>query len=174
MSRRTRTNAFVLLGYVVVAFAYFGWRLVPHPGRYILGAGLDPQIFIWAFAWWPHAVANLQNPFYTHEVYAPVRDQPRLDDDRARPRVRLLAADAPVRARRLLQRGGACWRRLCRPGPAFLLCRHLTEALWPSLVGGYLFGFSSYELGEELGHLGMTSVFLVPLVALAHRPVPRG
>ena len=49
---------------------------------------------------------------------------------------------------------------------AFLLCRHLTRSFWPSLAGGYLFGFSSYMLGHELAHLQLTSVFLVPLVAL--------
>ena len=32
---------------------------------------------------------------------------------------------------------------------AFLLCRYLTRPLWPSLVGGYLFGFSSYVLGAR-------------------------
>ena len=49
---------------------------------------------------------------------------------------------------------------------AFLLCRHLTRSYWPSLAGGYLFGFSSYELGQLQGHLHMSSVFLVPLAAL--------
>ena len=49
---------------------------------------------------------------------------------------------------------------------AFLLCRHLTGSFWPSFAGGYLFGFSSYMLGQELGHLHMTAVFLVPLAAL--------
>jgi hypothetical protein len=33
-------------------------------------------------------------------------------------------------------------------------------------VGGYLFGFSSYELGEEVGHPHVTAVFLLPLVVL--------
>src|SRR5215475_10703883 len=49
---------------------------------------------------------------------------------------------------------------------AFLLCRHLTRSLWPSLVGGYLFGFSSYMIGQIEGHMHMTSVFLLPLIAL--------
>jgi hypothetical protein len=49
---------------------------------------------------------------------------------------------------------------------AFLLCRHLTRRLWPSLAGGYLFGFSSYMLGQEQGHMQVSSVFLVPLAAL--------
>ena len=49
---------------------------------------------------------------------------------------------------------------------AFLLCRQLTRSFWPSLAGGYLFGFLSYMLGHELAHLQLTSVFLVPLAAL--------
>ena len=48
----------------------------------------------------------------------------------------------------------------------FLLCRHLTRSTWSSLIGGYLFGFSSYMLGQQEGHLHMTSVFLIPLIAL--------
>ena len=50
---------------------------------------------------------------------------------------------------------------------AYLLCRHLTRSTWASLVGGYLFGFSSYMLGQSQGHMHMTSVFLLPLIALA-------
>jgi len=49
---------------------------------------------------------------------------------------------------------------------AFLLCRHLTRSLWPSVGGGYLFGFSSYMIGQIEGHMHMTSVFLLPLIAL--------
>ncbi len=51
---------------------------------------------------------------------------------------------------------------------AFLLCRYLTGKLWPSVLGGYLFGFSSYVLAEggAGGNLNLTSVFLLPLAAL--------
>jgi hypothetical protein len=34
------------------------------------------------------------------------------------------------------------------------------------LVGGYLFGFSAYELGEMLGHLNLDVTFVVPLLVL--------
>ena len=49
---------------------------------------------------------------------------------------------------------------------AYLLCRHLTGRFWPSLVGGYLFGFSSYMLGHVLGQPQLTAMFAIPLVAL--------
>jgi hypothetical protein len=47
----------------------------------------------------------------------------------------------------------------------FLLCRYLTKDFWSSLMGGYLFGFSSYVLGHLLGgHLDCFAVFLIPLI----------
>jgi hypothetical protein len=166
VSRRARTNLFVLLGYVAVAFAYFGWRLVPHPGRYILGAGRDPQIFVWAFAWWPHAVGTWQNPFYTHAIYAP--DGINLAWTTTVPALALAFAPltllfGPVvsyNVAAMLAPAVSAWT-------AYLLCRHVSGSRWAGFVGGYLFGFSSYELGHELGHLNLTAVFLVPLVALA-------
>ena len=36
-----------------------------------LGHGRDPEIFVWSFAWWLHALETWQNPFYSHAVYAP-------------------------------------------------------------------------------------------------------
>src|SRR5207249_7252042 len=52
--RRGWTSAAVLAGYILVAFAYWGVRLLPHPGRFLIGTGTDPQIFVWSFGWWPH------------------------------------------------------------------------------------------------------------------------
>ena len=49
---------------------------------------------------------------------------------------------------------------------AFLLARYLTNDWGAGFVGGYLFGFSSYELGQMLGHLATDAVFLIPLTAL--------
>ena len=38
----------------------------------LIGYGRDPQIFVWSFAWWLHALETWQNPFYSHAIYAPV------------------------------------------------------------------------------------------------------
>lgn len=43
---------------------------------------------------------------------------------------------------------------------AYMLCRRVTGGFWPSLAGGYVFGFSSYELG----HLNLSLVFIPPLI----------
>ena len=50
---------------------------------------------------------------------------------------------------------------------AFLLCKRVTGgAAWPSLAGGYLFGFSTYLLAAELTHIFSAAVFLLPVAAL--------
>ena len=71
MGAPRRSSIAALLAYVAVSFAYFGVRVLPHPGRALLGTGRDPQIFVWAFAWWPHAILHGENPFVTHAVWAP-------------------------------------------------------------------------------------------------------
>ena len=117
------------------------------------------------FAWWPHALAHGLDPFKTTAIWAP--DTYNLAWTTSVPGLAVLFAPVtllagPVASYNLaavLMPALAAWT-------AYLLCRYLTATIWPSLVGGYLFGFSSYMLGQEEGHLHMTSVFLVPLVAL--------
>ncbi len=166
MARRARANALVLLGYAAVSFAYFGWPIAAHPERDILGAGRDPQIFIWSFAWWPHALAAGTNPFFSRVIFAP--DGINLAWTTTVPALALVFSPltllvgpvASYNVAALLMPALAAWS-------AYLLCRALTGSWRAALVGGYLFGFSSYMLGEELGHLHLTAVFCIPLVTLS-------
>jgi hypothetical protein len=151
--------------YLVVSILYFGLPVAAHPGRTVIGSGSDPGIFIWMFAWWPHALLHGLDPFKTTEIWTP--DTYNLAWTTSVAGLAVLLAPVtllagPVASANLaavLMPALAAWT-------AYLLCRHLTNQTWPSLVGGYLFGFSSYMLGQEEGHLHMTSVFLVPLAAL--------
>ena len=151
--------------YVGLAAIFFGIRLLEYPGETYLGYGSDPEIFVWAFAWWPHAIAHGLNPFVTDALWTPTGVN--LTWTTSTPALALLFAPVtwligPLGAYNVaavLMPALAAWT-------AFLLCRHVTRAAWPSLVGGYLFGFSSYMLGQTEGHLHMTATFLVPLAAL--------
>src|SRR5207253_6625669 len=135
-----RSDLVVLLGYVAVSFAYFGARLLPHPGNAYVGDQVDPQIFIWAFAWWPHAILHGIDPVVTHAIWAPVgvnlawaTSVPGL----ALPLAPVTLLFGPVLAydtAAVLLPALAAWT-------AFLLCRHVTRATLPSIGGGYLFGF---------------------------------
>src|SRR5262249_577283 len=48
----------------------------------------------------------------------------------------------------------------------YILCYYVTAAYWPSLVGGYVFGFSAYMLGQIVGHMNLALVFPAPLLVL--------
>jgi len=136
------------------------------PNHRVVGdLGADKTIFMWAFVWWPHALAHLHDPFHTAAVWAPhgidlawITAVP----GAALPALPLTFTAGPVVAYNVLM--------LVAPAAAaftaFLLCRALTGRLWPSLAGGWVFGFSAFEVNQTDGHLHMTLVFLVPLVGL--------
>jgi hypothetical protein len=153
------------IAYLAVSFLYFGVPVAAHPGRDLVGNGPDPEIFIWSLAWWPHAILHWQNPIVTHAIWAAQGVD--LAWVSSIPGLALLAAPLTLVAGpavafnvlAVLLPALAAWT-------AFVLCRYLTRSFWPSLAGGYLFGFSSYELGQTAGHMHLTSVFLVPLIAL--------
>jgi hypothetical protein len=151
--------------YGATAFLYLGLRMILDSGPHYVGFGVDPQIFIWAFAWWPHALLHGENPFVTDAIWAPhgvnltwATSVPGLALVFT-PVTLLLGPVTSYDIAAILLPSLAAWT-------AFLLCRHLTRATFASLVGGYLFGFSSYVLGQEEGHPHMSAVFLLPLVAL--------
>jgi len=160
-----RRNLVALAAYLGLSFLYLGIPIAGHPGRELIGYKVDPEIFVWSLAWWPHAILHGQNPVVTHAIWAPVGAN--LAWATSIPGLALLMAPitliaGPAFSYNLLAvalPALAAWT-------AFLLCRYVTGSFWPSLAGGYLFGFSPYMFGQTEGHMHMTSVFLVPLVAL--------
>jgi hypothetical protein len=151
--------------YALISFCYFGLRVVAHPGRDYIGSFRDPEVDIWAFAWWPHAVLHGENPFVSHAIWAPAGVN--LTWVTSVPGLAFLfspvtIAFGPVVAYNVATVAApalAAWT-------AYLLCLRVSGSFWPALVAGYLFGFSSYVLGQEIGHLPVSAVFLLPLVAL--------
>lgn len=160
-----RRDGLTLAIYVCISFVYFGVPIAAHPGRDLIGKGPDPTVLVWALAWWPYAILHWQNPIVTHAIWAPIGQN--LAWAPSVPGLALLAAPVtliagPAVSYNLL----AIALPACSAWTSYLLCRYLTHAFWPSIAGGYLFGFSAYELGQTEGHMQITSVFLVPLVAL--------
>ena len=163
---RLGRSGWAFTAYLVLSFLFFGVRVVAHPARdYVGGLAADPQIFIWSFAWWPHAILHGENPFYSHAIWAP--DGFNLAWATSVPGLAIAFAPLTLAFGPVLSYNVCC---ILMPAltawTAFLLCRHLTRSTWPSLAGGYLFGFSTYMLGGQLDHLHTTSVFLVPVAAL--------
>ena len=165
LSGRGGVSAAALLLYVLLGLLYFGLRLLIEPGGQYVGVFADPQIVIWSFAWWPHALLHGENPFVTHLVWAPtgvdlawVNTVP-VFAVALSPLTLLAGAVASYNLAAMLLPALSAWA-------AFLLCRRLTQRFWPSFLGGYLYGFSSYVLGHVIGQPQLTAVFVMPLVAL--------
>lgn len=120
---------------------------------------------MWLFEWWPYAIAHRLNLFITHLVWAPAGFN--LASMTSIPVLALIAYPLTrtvglVPAYNAIALMAPVSAALC----AFALCRYLTRRFWPSILGGYVFGFSAYMLGQLLGHLCLAMVFAIPLMAL--------
>jgi hypothetical protein len=161
-----RSSAAALFLYLVLSLVYFGAHVATAPAtRHVGGLFTDPQIFVWSLAWWPHAILHGENPLYTHAIWAP--DGFNLAWATTMPALSIALAPLTLAFGPVFAYNVAC---VLMPAlgawTAFLLCRYLTHSTWAAVVGGYLFGFSSYMLGGELSHVHTVAVFLVPVAAL--------
>jgi hypothetical protein len=161
--RYQSTAAFLV--FLALSILVFGRSLPGHLTTACIGREADPPIYIWYLRWWRHAIENRVNPFLTDVVWAPhgfnlawTAFIP-LPSWIAIPFEHALGETAAYNILSIFALPIAAIS-------AFLLCRRVTGAFWPSVLGGYLFGFSPYMLGEMLGgHLNLTIAFAVPLLA---------
>jgi hypothetical protein len=152
--------------YAVVSLVLFGLPIVDHPrGSIVAADDIDASQFMWFFSWWPHALLNGLNPFVTELMFVP--DGFNLQWATSMPLPSVLLAPITLTAG-----PAATWNLIQLASPAlsawtaFLLCRHVTGRLWPSLAGGYVFGFSPYMLAHVTGGPYLALVPLVPLFVL--------
>lgn len=164
-SPRDRFGIAALAIYLVLSVLIFGRGLVPDPAASFVGLTADPSVFMWFLVWWPHAIAKGLNPFVTDLVWAPGGFN--LTWTTGVPLTGLIAAPITVRFGPVV-----AYNLLCLLCPAiaawtmFFLCRWITTRLWPSLAGGYIFGFSGYMLTQIRAHLLLILIFPVPLAVL--------
>lgn len=153
-----------LLFYAVICLWCFGLP-TSWTAQYFAGGDSDAYANMWFLNWWPFALAHHVNPFFTSLEWSPNGDD--LAWDTSIPLAALigwpLTASGGV---------GFTFNVLSLTAPvlsawtAFLLARYLTRDWAASVVGGYLFGFSTYELGQMVGHLNLEMIWLVPVVVL--------
>jgi hypothetical protein len=158
--------------YAVLSLILFGLPVLGHLGsRAVASDPIDSSQFMWFFAWWPHALLHGLNPLVTHAMFVP--EGFNLTWATAMPGPALLLspitlAFGPVVTWNVIQLASpalSAWT-------AFILCRYLTGRDGPSLVGGYVFGFSPYMLIHLTGGPYLALVALLPVfVWLALRRV---
>jgi len=157
--RETWENLLALLAFCFLSVGLFGRTVIFSPSSKYIGLGPDPSQYMWALAWWPHALARRLNPFMVSAVWAP------LDYNLAWftsipgpslimwPVTRLLGPVVAYNLWCLLAPATAAWS-------AFILCRYIARSFWSALLGGYLFGFSSYMVGQMFGHLDLSLIHI--------------
>jgi hypothetical protein len=160
-TRHQATAALVL--YAVLAIVYFGLPVLPHLGsECACTAGSDPSGYMWNLAWWPHALLHGMNPFVTNALFVPDRinlgGEGMLVPAVAIPLAPITLLFGPIVTFNLAMLASPVLAAFF----AFLLCRYVTRSFPAALVGGYLFGFSTYMLGHMLGHLNLVLVFPIP------------
>jgi len=148
--------------YIALAVLFFGGKILSDPWHYYIGSGQDPAGYMWCLVWWPFAVAHKINPFVSQLIWAP--NGVNLEWAASIPGPSLLLSPltryaGPVFTYNLLM--------LVAPASAataaFLVCSRISRDFFPAFVGGYLFGFSTYALGQELSHLSLALVACIPL-----------
>jgi hypothetical protein len=150
--------------YLLLALALFARGLIGRSG-YFIGRGADPSVMMWFFNWWRFALAHRLNPLFTDWLWAPLGINLTwttcvpLPSLASIPFQFALGEPATYNVMALLLVSAAAWS-------AFLLCYRITSRFWPSLLGGYVFGFSPYMLGQLLAHLVQFATFPIPLIAL--------
>ena len=124
-----------------------------------------PTAFMWALVWWPHAILHGQNPVVTHAIWTPGG----LDLARGTSIPALAVAAAPLTA---IAGPVVAFNVLSILAPvigawfAYRLCLYVTKAPAASVLGGYLFGFSTYELAHLQGLLHTIFTFGPPAATL--------
>src|SRR5438876_317068 len=130
--------------------------------RYVGDGRGDAKFFQWSIGWVHWALAHHVDPLYMTKIFTP--DGTSLAWTTFVPGggvlmypVRsLFGSLAAVNVLLLLASALARWA-------AYLVCYRLTHSFWPSLAGGYLFGYLQYMAGQLHGHGNLVLIFPVPL-----------
>jgi hypothetical protein len=164
-----RHDGFVaFLVYLAVSLIWYR-SVVAHMGsNCACGLAHDPgdnADFIWWFEWFVHALGNGLPLLHSTAIWAPTGIN--LAGTTATPLLAFLAAPltllwGPIPAFNLVM----IMAPTLSAWGANRLCRHLTGSPMASLLAGVTFGFSSYEIGQLVGHPQMVVMVCPPLAAL--------
>jgi hypothetical protein len=161
-----------LAAYTGLSVAIFGRQALPDLHHVVEGFGQAPafygrdqSFYVWSLAWAARSLTHAQNPFLTHEVFAPFGYNLAWSSSTLGPGLLV----APVT---LLLGAVASFDLLAFAAPAvaawtaFLLCHQVTGRRAPAFAGGLLFGFGAYESVEMVNHLSLALTALLPLAVL--------
>ncbi len=162
----TSPQVFAFAAYLLLGIFTIGWHAISHFQNVCACEGIeDPASYMWALTWWPHALAHGLNPFVTHFLWSPTGvnvAQGAMIPTAAIVMAPLTEISGPIVSYNVLSIASPVLAAFT----GYLLCRRLVRREFPAFVGGYLFGFSSYQFAQLTTHLNLTLTFLIPLFVL--------
>jgi hypothetical protein len=160
-------NFFFYFLFPFILYFFINWLYFANWNKlikgYVYNLSGDPEQSIWFIKWWPWSILHGINPFISYYIWSP--NGFNLTWATSMPSLAIMASPitlifGPIAAYNIL-----CLLALPLSAySAFLLLRYITKNPFASFVGGYLFGFSSYEIAEASGHLNLIFVFIIPLI----------
>jgi hypothetical protein len=165
-SHRVVWNVVAIAFYAIAAAIFLHPVLADGLGTYCIETpeSNDPQIFIWGLAWYPYAISHRLDPLFTNLVFAPGGYN--LAWSTTIPVPALLMWPITVRFGPLVSFNLlSLFTPILSAFTAFALCRHISRAALSALVGGFVYGFSTYQRIES-DHLNLALTFVPPLLVL--------
>jgi hypothetical protein len=154
----------VITGYIVIGIAAF-WPEYPGISQRLFGADSDFAQSVWFLNWAPHALDRGLNPFFSNAIFVPTGVN--LTQSTASPLLGLLTApfaqilSPVVRANALMVLGMPL-----SATAAFVVLRRWKVWVPAAAIGGLMYGFSPYMVGQSIGHVELIFVPLPPFIAL--------
>jgi hypothetical protein len=135
------------------------------PTQTLYGQGSDPLSFVWFLRWWPWAIMHHLNPLYANLIWHPTGID--LAWTTSIPFLALLASPVtftggPVLAYNMLTILAPILAGLS----AYALNLYIVKRPVAAILGGFFYGFSTYEMSESLAHLNLDFNPVVPCLLL--------
>ena len=162
--RPARADVFALGGFLLLTVLLFrgAWR---SPTTRWIGSPGDPPLFMWFLRWMPHALANGENPLFTHHINVP--DGVNLMWNTAVPFLALLVSPITVLLSPVLAFNLLVTLVVALSGFfTYVMLRRYVTSRAAAFVGGLLYGFSPYVYSHAQEHLNLVSAFVPPLLFL--------
>jgi hypothetical protein len=156
--------AVVVVSYFIIGCAAF-WPVVPGFSHHLLSRYNDLGLTSWFIGWVPHALLHGQNPFFSRYLFVP--DGVNLAQNTEAPLLGLVMAPVtlmfgPVVSTNLLM----VFSMPLSATAAFVVLRKWRVWIPAAALGGLLYGFSPFMLGQADAHPVFIFAPLPPFIAL--------
>lgn len=151
--------------YLIVAYLLWGPPNFYDIHRLFFTPSGDPQLFTWSLNWWPFSISHGLNPFIEKFIFYPSGFN--LSWATSIPTLALIMS--PFTYIWGAMTSFNIIALVALPASAlscYYLIYYICKKYWASVLCGFIYGFSSFQLGQLLGHPCFYVAFVAPLVVL--------